>query len=148
MDLNTRRNLELTETMRAKEKKGSLLWVLDKTRTAPGARMLRQWIEHPLLNVAAIEERQGAIEELVGNYMLREEISELLSGVLDLERLNTKIVYGTANAKDLRAVASTISILPELKGLLSILLYTKISGLNAAPISERTEFTTFMLFSC
>jgi len=119
MDLNTRRNLELTETMRAKEKKGSLLWVLDKTRTAPGARMLRQWIEHPLLNVAAIEERQGAIEELVGNYMLREEISELLSGVLDLERLNTKIVYGTANAKDLRAVASTISILPELREKLS-----------------------------
>ena len=115
MDLNTRRNLELTETMRAKEKRGSLLWVLDKTKTAPGARMLRQWIEHPLLNVSAIEERQGAIEELCGNYMLREELCELLSGVLDLERLNTKIVYGTANAKDLRAVAATVVILPELK---------------------------------
>ncbi len=119
MDLNTRRNLELCETMRGKEKRGSLLWVLDKTRTAAGARMLRQWIEHPLLDVKAIEDRQGAIEELVGNYMLREEISELLSGVLDLERLNTKIVYGTANAKDLRAVASTISVLPELREKLS-----------------------------
>ncbi len=115
MDLNTRRNLELTETMRAKEKRGSLLWVLDKTKTAPGARMLRQWIEHPLLNVSSIEERQGAIEELCGSYMLREELCELLSGVLDLERLNTKIVYGTANAKDLRAVAATVAILPELK---------------------------------
>ena len=115
MDLNTRRNLELTETMRAKEKRGSLLWVLDKTKTAPGARMLRQWIEHPLLNVATIEERQGAIEEFCGNYMLREELCELLSGVLDLERLDTKIVYGTANAKDLRAVANTVAILPELK---------------------------------
>ena len=115
MDLNTRRNLELTETMRAKEKRGSLLWVLDKTKTAPGARMLRQWIEHPLLSVNAIEERQGAIEEFCGNFMLREELAELLSGVLDLERLNTKIVYGTANAKDLRAVAATVAVLPELK---------------------------------
>ncbi len=119
MDLNTRRNLELTETMRAKEKRGSLLWVLDKTKTAPGARMLRQWIEHPLLNVTAIEERQGAVEELHGNFMLREELAELLSGVLDLERLNTKIVYGTANAKDLRAVAATVAVLPELKARLA-----------------------------
>ena len=111
MDLNTRRNLELTETMRAKEKKGSLLWVLDKTRTAPGARMLRQWIEHPLLNVAAIEERQGAIEELFGNYMLREEIGENLKNVLDIERLMSKIVYGTANAKDLKAVADTVAVI-------------------------------------
>ncbi len=119
MDLNTRRNLELSETMRSKEKRGSLLWVLDKTHTAPGARMLRQWIEHPLLDVREIEARQGAIEELVGNYMLREELAELLSGVLDLERLNTRIVYGAANAKDLRAVASTISALPELREKLS-----------------------------
>ena len=119
MDLNTRRNLELTETMRAKEKRGSLLWVLDKTETAPGARLLRQWIEHPLLRVDAIEERQGAVEELADNYMLRQEIAGLLSSVLDLERLNTKIVYGTANAKDLRAVAATVAILPELRDKLS-----------------------------
>ena len=120
MDLSTRRNLELTETMRAKEKKGSLLWVLDRTRTAPGARMIRQWIEHPLLSVSAILERQGAVSELHGNYMLREELSELLDSVLDLERLVTKIVYGTANAKDLRAVATTVAILPELKRLLEV----------------------------
>ncbi len=118
MDINTRRNLELTETMRTKEKKGSLLWVLDKTKTAAGARMLRQWIEHPLLQTGAIVKRQNAVEELFGDYMLREEIGMLLDGVLDLERLVTKIVYGTANGKDLRAVSSTISILPELKKLL------------------------------
>ena len=119
MDINTRRNLELTETMRTKEKKGSLLWVLDKTKTAAGARLLRQWIEHPLLNTGEIVKRQNAVEELYSDYMLREEIAALLDGVLDLERLVTKIVYGTANGKDLRAVSSTISILPELKKLIA-----------------------------
>ena len=118
LDIHTRRNLELTETMRTKEKKGSLLWVLDRTKTSPGARMLRSWVEHPLLSPAHILRRQGAVEELYGNFMKREEIGELLSHVLDLERLVTKIVYGTANAKDLRAVASTASILPELRRLL------------------------------
>ncbi len=118
MDVNTRRNLELTETMRTKEKKGSLLWVLDKTKTAAGARLLRQWIEHPLLNTRMIARRQNAVEELYSDYMLREEIGALLDGVLDLERLVTKIVYGTANGKDLRAVSTTISILPELKKLI------------------------------
>ena len=118
MDVNTRRNLELCETMRTKEKRGSLLWVLDKTRTAPGARQLRKWLEHPLLNTAEIARRQSAVEELYNGYMLREEMGDLLANVLDLERLVTKIVYGSANAKDLRAVAATIRILPELKALL------------------------------
>lgn len=119
MDANTRRNLELTETMRTKEKKGSLLWVLDKTRTSAGARLLRKWIEKPLLSEKAIKQRQGAVRDFAGDFMLREETSELLSGVLDLERLISKIVYGTANAKDLRAVANTVRLIPELKELLS-----------------------------
>ena len=118
MDINTRRNLELTATMRSKEKKGSLLGVLDKTVTAAGARLLCTWVEHPLLNVAAIRRRQNAVEELSGAYILREELRELLSSVLDLERLVTRIVYGTANARDLRAVANTVGVLPELKALL------------------------------
>ncbi len=118
LDVNTRRNLELTETMRAKDKKGSLLWVLDHTKTASGARLLRQWVEHPLISPAHIIRRQGAVEELFGNFMKREELGELLSHVLDLERLLTRIVYGTANAKDLRAVAATASVLPELRRLL------------------------------
>ncbi len=119
MDVNTRRNLELVANMRTKEKKGTLLWVLDKTKTAPGARMLRHWIEHPLLNSHEIAKRQNAVEELASNFMLRENVSELLSGMLDLERLVTKIVYGTANGKDLRAVSNTISVLPELREQLS-----------------------------
>ncbi len=118
LDINTRRNLELTETMRAKEKKGSLLWVLDSTRTSPGARMLRKWIEHPLLNTGYIEKRLGAVEELCSDFMLREELSSLLAGVLDLERLITKIVYGTANGRDLRAVSSTAALLPDLRRLI------------------------------
>lgn len=118
LDINTRRNLELTEAMRSKDKKGTLLWVLDKTHTAPGARLLRKWVEHPLLSVREIARRQNAVSELFENFMLREEIGELLSHVLDLERLVTKVVYGSANAKDLRAICSTISVLPELKTLL------------------------------
>ncbi len=119
MDLNTRRNLELSETMRSKEKKGSLLWVLDKTETAAGARMLRKWIERPLLSTKKILRRQSAVREFCENFMLREETGVLLSDVLDLERLISKIVYGSANAKDLRAVANTLRIIPELKSLLS-----------------------------
>ncbi len=119
MDVNTRRNLELVESMRAKEKKGTLLWVLDKTRSSLGARLLRKWVEHPLINASAIIKRQNAVEELYNSFMLREQISELLDNVLDLERLITKIVYGSANGKDLRAVANTIRILPELKALIS-----------------------------
>ena len=118
MDVNTRRNLEITETLRNKDRKGSLLWVLDKTETAPGARMLRSWIEHPLRNQRAIVRRQGAVGELFGNYMLREELCELLSGVLDLERIMTKIVYGSANARDLRALCATLKVIPEVKALL------------------------------
>jgi len=119
MDINTRRNLELTQSMRNKDKRGSLLWVLDKTRTSAGARMLRKWVEHPLLNVSAIARRQGAVRELFDAYMLREQLSEILSGVLDLERLVTRIVYGSANGKDLRAVCNTAAVLPEVRELLS-----------------------------
>lgn len=141
MDMNTRRNLELTETMRAKEKKGSLLWVLDKTSTAAGARLLRKWVEHPLIRLSKIVERQGAVEEFCGNYMLREELSELLSGVLDMERLITKIVYGTANAKDLRAIAATAGILPELKQLLANSTSTELSRIyrELDPLSDVVE---------
>ena len=119
LDVNTRRNLELTESLRTKEKKGTLLWVLDKTRSSLGARLLRRWVEHPLINSAKIIRRQNAVEELYNSFILREQISELLDGVLDLERLMTKIVYGTANARDLRAVANSTRILPELKNLIS-----------------------------
>ena len=118
MDLNTRRNLELCETMRSKEKRGSLYWVLDKTKTSMGARMLRNYVEHPLLDIRKIQDRQGAVTALYDNLVLREEISSYLSKVLDLERLMTKVVYGTANGKDMRAIHSTLSVIPDIKTLL------------------------------
>ncbi len=131
LDINTRRNLELTETLRTKEKRGSLLWVLDKTKTAAGARLLRQWVEHPLLKLSAIYSRQNAIEELLDDYILREELGALLEGVLDLERLVTKIVYGTAGAKDLRAVCSTVALLPEIRALIADRRSDELSGIYA-----------------
>ncbi len=118
MDVNTRRNLELCETMRSKEKKGSLLWVIDRTHTAMGARLLRKWVEMPLVNCNQILRRQSAVRELHDGFMLREELGEALRGVLDLERLMTKIVYGTANARDLRAVFATLSVIPNVRTLL------------------------------
>ena len=119
MDINTRRNLELTETMRSKEKKGTLLWVLDKTKTAAGARMLKSYLDHPLVSTAKIARRQRAVAELTEDFMLREDIASLLSVVLDLERLIARTVYGTANAKDLIAICNSIAVLPELKKTLA-----------------------------
>ena len=115
LDYTAVRNLELCETMRSKSKKGSLLWVLDKTKTAMGKRMLRSWVEQPLLDLFAIEERYNAVAELVGDTILRGELMEYLSGIRDLERLLTRIVYKTANAKDLNTVAATCSKLPYIK---------------------------------
>ncbi len=119
MDLSTRRNLELCETMLSKEKRGSLLWVLDKTQTSMGARLLKQWIEHPLTNVTDILKRQQAVGELCDNFMLREDLREKLGLVLDLERLITKVSYGTAGARDLRAIAQTAEVIPDLRVMLS-----------------------------
>ncbi len=119
LDYNTRRNLELTESMRTKEKKGSLLWVLDKTKTAMGARLLRSWLLRPLINPVVISKRQMSVSDLKGNRKLRDELTELLTGTLDLERLTARAVYGTANAKDLRAIFLSIEKLPKIKTLLS-----------------------------
>lgn len=110
-----RRNLELTETERRREKKGSLLWVLDKTKTAMGKRLLRSWIEAPLVNVSSIVYRQNAVEELYSDMPKRSDIVEQLSGINDLERIATRVVYGSANAKELRSLHHTLSILPTLK---------------------------------
>jgi len=119
LDFNTRRNLELTQTMLTKEKRGSLLWVLDKTKTAMGARLLKQWIEHPLTNVTDILNRQQAVGELCDNFMLREELREYLSPVLDMERLITKVSYGTAGGRDLRAICQTLSVIPAVREALA-----------------------------
>ncbi len=118
LDFNTRRNLELTQTMLTKEKKGSLLWVLDKTRTAMGKRLMRSWIEQPLMNAAAIIRRLTAVEELLNNTVKRLEITAALSGILDIQRIMTKIVFGSANARELRSLASACAELPAIKSLL------------------------------
>lgn len=119
LDMTALRNLELTETMRTKSKRGSLLWVLDRTKTAMGKRLIRSWIEKPLLNIAEIALRQNAVEELCGNTILRAEISDYLSSVRDIERIMTKVVYKTASARDLLAIAATAHRFPAIKNLLS-----------------------------
>ena len=118
LDSSTRRNLELCETLREKQKKGSLLWVLDKTKTAMGARTLRKYIEQPLIDRAMIERRLGAVEELKNNAISREEIREYLSPVYDLERLVGKIAYKSANPRDLIAFQSSLAMLPHIKCIL------------------------------
>ena len=118
LDSSTRRNLELLETMREKQKRGSLLWVLDKTRTAMGARLLRTWIEQPLISKEEILKRQNAIEELNLNYISREELGEYLNPVYDLERLIGRISYKTANPRDLLAFCNSIAMVPHIKRLL------------------------------
>ena len=114
IDSSTRRNLELCETLREKQKRGSLLWVLDKTKTAMGARTLRKYVEQPLIDKTEIIRRLDAVQELKEQAISREEIREYLSPVYDLERLITKIAYGSANPRDLTAFRSSLEMLPAL----------------------------------
>ena len=115
LDLSARRNLELTETMRSKEKRGTLLWVLDRTQTAMGKRLIRTWIERPLMHCAHILRRHDAVEELVGDPILRETARSQLAGIFDLERLMTRVVYGSAGGRELRSLCSTAQRLPALR---------------------------------
>ena len=119
IDSATNRNLELIETLREKQKKGSLLWVLDKTKTAMGARLMRNWIEQPLIEKKKITARQDAVEELYNDMIIREEIREYLNAVYDLERLVTRISYRTANPRDLIAFKTSLGMIPPVKQLLS-----------------------------
>ena len=118
LDSSTRRNLELCETLREKQKRGSLLWVLDKTRTAMGARTLRKYLEQPLIERREIEKRLDAVAELKGQAICREEIREYLSPIYDLERLITKITYGSANPRDLTAFSGSLEMLPSVRYIL------------------------------
>lgn len=119
LDISARRNLELTKSMMTGDKKHSLLWVIDKTKTAMGKRTVKSWLERPLMSVSKIVKRQNAVGELADNPMLNGNIRDGLSGVNDIERLMTRIVYGTANAKELKALQSTIERLPIVKSALS-----------------------------
>ena len=119
IDSSSRRNLELVETLREKQKRGSLLWVLDKTKTAMGARMLRSFVEQPLIDADAINERLDAVTELNMQAMLREEIREYLNSVYDLERLVSRISYRSANPRDLLAFKMSLEMIPHIKNLLA-----------------------------
>ena len=118
LDSSTRRNLELTETLREKQKRGSLLWVLDKTRTAMGARMLRSFLEQPLIHKNEMEERLDAVEAFCSNPVARDEIREYLNPIYDLERLLGKVSYKTANPRDLIAFRNSMEMLPHIKTVL------------------------------
>lgn len=118
LDFNARRNLELTETMLTKEKKGSLLWVLDKTKTSMGRRLLKSYIEQPLTNCTQIMKRQDAVEAFINAPVQLDSITTLLSDVYDLERLMSRVMYNTASPRDLRALACTAEQLPEIKKVL------------------------------
>ena len=119
IDSSSRRNLELVETLREKQKRGSLLWVLDKTKTAMGARMLRSFVEQPLIDADAINERLDAVTELNMQAMLREEIREYLNPIYDLERLVSRISYRSANPRDLLAFKMSLEMIPHIKNLLA-----------------------------
>ena len=130
LDLDARRNLELTETMRSKEKRGSLLWVLDRTKTAMGGRMLRSWMEKPLLDAVQIGRRQSAVLDLVENPIIRGELTEALKDVTDLERVMTRVITGTVNCRDLLGLARGLRALPEVKTQL---------GKLSAPLLRKLE---------
>ncbi len=119
LDLDARRNLELTESLRGKEKKGTLLWVLDKTRTAMGGRMMRSWLEQPLLDINEIQRRHTAVEDLVNSTIVRGELTQALGEVSDLERVMARIVTGSANCRDLLALAHGCRALPGIKAQLA-----------------------------
>ncbi len=154
LDMSARRNLELTKSMMSGEKKHSLLWVIDKTKTAMGKRMIRSWLERPLMSVQKILKRQNAVGELSDNPVMRDKIRISLAGISDMERLMTRIAYGTVNAKELKSLQSTISRLPEIKAELSgcacallkdieknIDLLTDVEDLIASAIDENPPFT-------
>lgn len=131
LDSSTRRNLELTETLREKQKRGSLLWVLDKTKTAMGARTLRSYLEQPLIDKAVIEKRLDAISEFQQDYVARDEIREYLNPIYDLERLLGKISYRTANPRDLLAFRNSLEMLPHIKTVLNEFSKELLQELNA-----------------
>ncbi len=132
LDTFTRRNLELTEAMRSGEKKGSLLWVLDKTGTSMGARLLKQWLDRPLLRERAINARLDAVQELKENPTDLKEIAALLKQMVDMERISTRLVYGTSNARDLKALESTVASIAPVKAKLAQFSCKALCGLHSA----------------
>ncbi len=142
LDLDARRNLELTETMRSKDKRGTLLWVLDKTHTAMGSRMLRSWLEKPLLDPLEIGRRQSAVQELVDNPICRGELAEALKSVSDFERITTRICGGSVNGRELLGLARGLRALPEVKAQLANLPCPLLSKLEQVidPLTDCADY--------
>ena len=125
LDVHSKRNLELVETLRLKERTYSLLWLLDKTKTAMGSRLLKRWIENPLVDKSQIERRYDFISKLLTEFILKEELRELLNNVYDLERLSGRISYGNLNARDLLQLKNSIKVLPQIKRILEEIGYDR-----------------------
>ena len=138
IDSASRRNLEIAESMRSHQRKGSLLWSIDRTRTSAGARLLRRHLEKPLVNENAIKARLDAVSELYSDGVMRDELRELLRGITDIERLTTRLVYGTANARDLKSLERTIRIFPDIKDILEKAKTNSLKRVNAE-IDSLTE---------
>lgn len=130
MDVHTKRNLELTETLRLKQRNYSLIWVLDKTKTSMGARLLKNYIENPLINKEEINRRYDVVESLIKEFILREDLKNLLYEVYDLERLSGRIAFGNANARDLLQLKSSLKVLPDISNILNALNYKDILVLD------------------
>ena len=144
LDLNARRNLELTETLRSKERRGSLLWVLDSAETSMGRRLLKSWIEQPLKSPARIIERLDAVEELYRHSVILADIRDLLDKVYDLERLMTKVMYKTANPRDIKALSATALMLPMIKAELEKLGGSKLLARYNSEISTLEELVNLV----
>ncbi len=146
IDVATRRNLEICETMRAGEKKGTLLWVLDKTKTSMGARRLKQWLEKPLINADGIRQRLNAVEELTEKIMLRDELMEELSGIYDISRITSRISIGNVTPKDLISLRSSLTHLPAIREILGKLTCSTIRRLYD-DFELMEDIREFLMFS-
>ena len=130
MDIHTKRNLELTETLRLKQRNYSLIWVLDKTKTAMGARLLKTYIENPLIDKEEINKRYDVVESLLDEFILHEDLKNLLYEVYDIERLSGRIAFGNANARDLLQLKSSLKVLPDINNILKSLKYKELTDLS------------------
>ena len=130
MDIHTKRNLELTETLRLKQRQYSLIWLLDKTKTAMGSRMLKNYIENPLIDKNEINKRYDVVETLLEEFILKEDLKTLLYEVYDLERLSGRIAFGNANARDLLQLKNSLKVLPDIKNILNAIKFKDIETLN------------------
>ena len=130
MDIHTKRNLELTETLRLKQRNYSLIWVLDKTKTAMGARLLKTYIENPLINKEEINKRYDTVEKLLDEFILHEDLKNLLYEVYDIERLSGRIAFGNANARDLLQLKSSLKVLPDINNILKSIDYKELNDLS------------------